>query len=130
MNENLKKFLEEASKNEELKAKLEALTDKETAVDKAIELAKEYGFTLTSEDFQPAEGAELSLDELDSVAGGNGCFCILFGSGGGNNCVCMGSGDGPKKRPYCEKCQEFVWDGTVGTPHSCGTILVEKESLF
>ena len=31
MNENLKKFLEEASKNEELKAKLTALTDKENA---------------------------------------------------------------------------------------------------
>ena len=28
MSENLKKFLEEASKNEELKAKLSALTDK------------------------------------------------------------------------------------------------------
>ena len=72
MNENLKKFLEEASKNEELKARLAALTDKETA----IELAKEYGFTLTAEDFQPADGAELSLDELDSVAGG-GLFDIL-----------------------------------------------------
>ena len=76
MNENLKKFLEEASKNEELKARLAALTDKETAVEKAIELAKEYGFTLTAEDFQPADGAELSLDELDSVAGG-GLFDIL-----------------------------------------------------
>ena len=31
MNENVKKFLEEAEKNEELKAKLAALTDKETA---------------------------------------------------------------------------------------------------
>lgn len=72
MNEKLKKFLEEASKNEELKARLAALTDKETA----IELAKEYGFTLTAEDFQPADGAELSLDELDSVAGG-GLFDIL-----------------------------------------------------
>ena len=72
MNENLKKFLEEASKNEELKARLAALTDKETA----IELAKEYGFTLTAEDFKPADGAELSLDELDSVAGG-GLFDIL-----------------------------------------------------
>ena len=76
MNENLKKFLEEASKNEELKARLAALTDKETTVEKAIELAKEYGFTLTAEDFQPADGAELSLDELDSVAGG-GLFDIL-----------------------------------------------------
>ena len=76
MNENLKKFLEEASKNEELNARLAALTDKETTVEKAIELAKEYGFTLTAEDFQPADGAELSLDELDSVAGG-GLFDIL-----------------------------------------------------
>ena len=128
MNENLKKFLEEASKNEELKARLAALTDKETAAEKVIELAKEYGFTLTAEDFQPADGAELSLDELDSVAGG--MFCTIVGGGGGNNCVFMGMSDGPKKRPYCEKCQEFVWDGTVGTPHSCGTILVEKESMF
>ena len=46
------------------------MTDKETAAGKAIELAKEYGFTLTAEDFQPADGAELSFDELDSVAGG------------------------------------------------------------
>ena len=76
MNENLKKFLEEAGKNEELKARLAALTDKETAAEKVIELAKEYGFTLTAEDFQPADGAELSLDELDSVAGG-GLFDIL-----------------------------------------------------
>ena len=70
MNENLKKFLEEASNNEELKARLAALTDKETAVEKAVEIAKEYGFALTAEDFQPADGAELSLDELDQVAGG------------------------------------------------------------
>ena len=94
MNENLKKFLEEASKNEELKAKLAALTDKETAVEKAIEIAKEYGFTLTAEDFQPADGAELSLDELESVAGGyawclagwpgqdsSNCCCAMFGNG-------------------------------------------------
>ena len=72
MNENLKKFLEEASRNDELKARLTALTDKETAVEKAVEIAKEYGFTLTAEDFQPADGGELSLDELDQVAGGKG----------------------------------------------------------
>ena len=117
MNENLKKFLEEASKNEELKARLAALTDKETAVEKAIEIAKEYGFALTAEDFQPADGGELSLDELDSVAGG---WCLS--PGGGSSVT--------KKRPYCEKCQLFVLDGTVGTPHSCGTILIEKKSLF
>ena len=94
MNENLKKFLEEASENEELKAKLAALTDKETTVEKVIELAKEYGFTLTAEDFQPAEGAELSLDELDSVAGG--VWCFMIGGGHNNNCAIVGMSDGPK----------------------------------
>ena len=83
MNKNLKKFLEEASKNEELEASLTALTDKDTAVEKAIEIAKEYGFTLTAENFQPADGAELSLDELDSVAGG-GLFDILKEIGKGS----------------------------------------------
>ena len=70
MKVNLKRFLEEASKNEELKAKLAAITDKDTAVTKAIELAKVYGITLTAEDFEPDEGDKLSLDELDNVAGG------------------------------------------------------------
>ena len=90
MNENLKKFLEEASKNEELKTKLEALTDKDTATEKAIEIAKEYGFTLTAEDFKETQGAVLSDDELDQVAGGacgflggsNPCGCIFSGIGG------------------------------------------------
>lgn len=111
MNENLKKFLEEASKNEELNAKLAALTDKETAVKKAVEIAKEYGFALTTEDFQPTDGAKLSLDELDRVAGG--AWCTFIGGGG------------TKKVLYCEKCEVLVWEGTAGTPHSCGTILVE-----
>jgi len=115
MNENLKKFLEEASKNEELKAKLAALTDKETAVEKAIEIAKEYGFALTAEDFQPADGGELSLDELDSVAGG--VMCMVFGM----NKV---------KMPYCTKCESF-WGGEgnpIGSPcPKCGTILIGKE---
>ena len=102
MNENLKIFLEEASKNEELKTKLTALTDKETAVAKAIELAKEYGFTLTAEDFQPADGAELSLDELDQVAGGRGgtCYCMNVGSGD-DDCGFMSKVDQP--------CTDWGW---------------------
>ena len=93
MKENLKKFLEEASKNEELKAKLAAITDKDTAVEKVIALAKEYGITLTAEDFEPDEGDKLSLDELDNVAGGG-----FFTGGGGKdsnyNCFCPESGSG------------------------------------
>ena len=94
MNENLKKFLEEASKNEELKAKLAALTDKDTVAAKAVELAKEYGFALTAEDFQPAENDELSLDELEKVAGGNDCSCFLFGvwDGASDHCEVIGVG--------------------------------------
>ena len=106
MNENLKKFLEEASKNEELKAKLAALTDKETAVAKAIELAKEYGFTLTAEDFQPADGAELSLDELDQVAGG---YEYL---------------PGLRRYAHCYLCEMDVWGSEAGQPcPRCGTPL-------
>ncbi len=92
MNENLKKFLEEASKNEELKAKLAALTDKETAVEKAVEIAKEYGFTLTAEDFQPTDGAKLSLDELDQVAGGAKCIAGWPGQDD-SNCFCVAMGN-------------------------------------
>ena len=91
MNENLKKFLEEASKNEELKTKLEALTDKDTATEKAIEIAKEYGFTLTTEDFKETHGAEISDDELDQVAGG---ACFLGGSKIDPYYVCMVTGRG------------------------------------
>ena len=70
MKENLKKFLEEASKNEELKAKLLALTDRDTAAEKTVELAKEYGITLTAEDFKLDKDDKLSLDELENAAGG------------------------------------------------------------
>ena len=85
MKENLKKFLEEASKNEELKAKLAAITDKDTAAAKVIEIAKEYGYTLTAEDLKLDKDDKLSLDELENAAGGflveklnvfKKCFCF------------------------------------------------------
>lgn len=91
MTENLKKFLEEASKNEELKEKLAAQTDKETMVDKAVEIAKEYGFALTAADFQPAEGEAVSEDELKQVTGGDFaelCDCVLQGNTS-RRCICL-----------------------------------------
>ena len=78
MKENLKKFLQEVGKNEELKNKLAALTDKDTA--KIIEIAKEYGFTLTEEDLLSLDKKEFSDDEVDQVSGGRGCFCLKFGA--------------------------------------------------
>ena len=92
MTENLKKFLEEVGKNEELKAKLAALTDKETAVAKAIEIAKEHGFTLTAADFEQKPGEEISPEEMSAVTGGTldcfvasqedkgKCFCVIVGA--------------------------------------------------
>ena len=101
MTENLKKFLEEVEKNEELKTKLKALTDKDTAVEKAIEIAKEYGFTLTAEDCAQKADGELSEDELASVAGGGmvcfigswdkGCICNVIGAAKSCGCVIVGS---------------------------------------
>ena len=89
MNENVKKFLEEAEKNEELKAKLAALTDKETAAEKAVAIAKEYGFDLKPEDFQPKGDVDLSDEELTRVAGGGSCGIVMGEDHpSGKNCVC------------------------------------------
>ena len=71
MTENLKNILKAAEENEELKAKLQGLTGEETP-EQLAELAKEYGFTLTKEDFESEDGQELSDSELEAVAGG-GC---------------------------------------------------------
>ena len=62
--ENVKKFME--------------AIEKDDAVEQAIAIAKESGFTLTEEDlnalteedFQEDDSEELSLDDLDSAAGG------------------------------------------------------------
>ena len=94
MNENVKKFLEEAEKNEELKAKLAALTDKETAAEKAAAIAKEYGFDLKPEDFQPKGDVDLSDEELTRVAGGGSCVITGEVHPSGENCICIFYGNG------------------------------------
>lgn len=112
MTENLKKFVEEASKNEELKEKLMKLD--ENSINQIIPIAKEYGFELTEEDLKPEsnqteEDKPLSLDELDAVSGGDGhgkrdkngtsCWCSFGGGNKGNNdgqcaCVMYGQNEG------------------------------------
>lgn len=97
MTENIKKLLELASSNEELKTKLT-----EASKDELIAIAKEQGINLCDEDFE-AKPADLSDDELDSIAGGKKCYCALGGGGTGedsNNtktCACVGSGAGNTK---------------------------------
>lgn len=70
MTQNMKKFLEESSKNETLKAKLEALNGKDANAESVIAIAQEFGFPLTADDLKSAAEGELSPDELEAVAGG------------------------------------------------------------
>lgn len=76
----MKKFLEAASKNEVLKADVQALAakfdsksaDKEALKADAIELAAKHGFTLTDDDFKTSRMTELTEDEMMAVADGGG----------------------------------------------------------
>ena len=92
--EQLQKVLQE---HPELGDKLKAIaTDSQTQMqEKMIEILKEYGVVLTTEDFKAPEG-ELSDDELNAVAGGGGCGCAVGGGGGGDElvCVCVLGGSG------------------------------------
>ena len=95
MTENLKKFLEAASVNEEYAEKIKH-ADSEEAV---IALAKEMGFTLTAEDLKKEEAIrEISDDELAAVTGGENCYCIVGGGGTGHGdsktCACIYLGMG------------------------------------
>ena len=112
MREELKKFLEEVSKNEELKQKLKALNEmeKEKAIEAIITFAKEAGYTLVPEDFEEkTPERELTDEEVEAVSGGKKynfdettCYCFLGGGGGGTDssdgeifgCGCVAYGEG------------------------------------
>ncbi len=78
MSESIKKFVGEIEEDEELKAKIEALEGQDDAIGQVIAIAGERGYTLTEEelnalteeDFKEERSTELSLDDLDSAAGG------------------------------------------------------------
>jgi len=69
-------FIEKATRDEQLAAKLEELTKQNAEVGEIIALAAEYGFEFTAEDLEAAkressqESRELSEEELDNVSGG------------------------------------------------------------
>ena len=84
MSENMKEFLKEVENNAELKARLSALPDEEASKEKAVEIAKEYGFTLTAEDCEVGNAENISDDELEAVAGGS---CLFGGVLGPCGCV-------------------------------------------
>ena len=98
MTDNLKKFLEEASKDEALIEKI----CKAESKDVILSLAAEKGFALTAEDLSEpkAPNGEVCDDELEAVAGGKTCVCVAGGGGeaGGDDhtcwCVLVGEGSG------------------------------------
>lgn len=101
---NLRKFYEEAEKNEEIKKMLIAANEKasglsvEEVKQEIIKLAAQFGYEVSEKDFDDPNG-ELTESEMENVVGGitgNGCFitnagCILIGeinqSGG---CILLG----------------------------------------
>ena len=114
MTDNMKRFLEAVSSDEALQKEFKVLADsatKEADAHKSaiVELAAEHGFTLTEDYFKPSEMGELSMDELEAVAGGV-CFCPLVGggTGTGKQCVCGLSGLGTNDSGKTCKCS---WSG-------------------
>lgn len=94
MTENMKKFLEAVSKNSNLAVTTSAMTKGEL-----LALAKELGIELTDADFAESSD-ELNEEELDAVAGGAACGCVLGGGGKAGGkwdnkvCVCVTGGGG------------------------------------
>ena len=93
MIDNMKKFLELASGDAELVDRLKGM-----GKDAIIAEAQQRGIALTDADFAADASAELNEDELDAVAGGGKCACIMGGSGKeGDNCkecACIIAGGG------------------------------------
>lgn len=106
MSENMKKFLELASKESaEYQEKMNKITDK----DEFIALAAEKGVILTYEDLMNEDDeGEVSLDEADAVAGGGVCACAIAGGGTpgykDEACACVVGGWG-ETTYYGSRCQ-------------------------
>ena len=66
--EQLKAFLEKLKDDSSLQEKLKAASD----ADAASAIAKEAGFSISADEFTKAQSTELSDEELEGVAGGEG----------------------------------------------------------
>ena len=95
MSEKMKEFLEVVTGNDEMRSKFNVATREEM-----IAMAKTLGVELTEADFEQ-KAAELDDDELDAVAGGGTCACVMGGGGTADNndktCVCVAFGEGEVK---------------------------------
>ena len=99
MTENLKKFLEQVTKDPILTQKVNAEGDPQ----KLIAIAKEMGLELTEADLQKKSVEEIDDDDLDTVAGGSDVSCACAMGGGGEKdsndktCACVLAGAGYDK---------------------------------
>ena len=78
--EQLKAFLEKVKADTSLQEKLNGAAD----ADAVMQIAKAAGFAITAEDIQSMQSSttELSDEELEEAAGGNGgCFCSKMPDG-------------------------------------------------
>lgn len=80
MNDNAKKFFEQAAADAAWCEQMKAAATQEDVLAMCLAKAAELGFDLTAADFAAPCG-ELSEDELASVAGGAVCFCNIGGGG-------------------------------------------------
>ena len=71
--DQFKAFMEAVKADAGLQEQLKSARD----VDAVVAFAKEVGFVISSDELQPAQ-AEISEEELESVAGGKNCHWILF----------------------------------------------------
>jgi predicted ribosomally synthesized peptide with nif11-like leader len=92
MNEKMEKLSKLASEDKELKTKLQ-----KASKEQIVALAKEHGITLMEADFETPKG-KVSDDELEAVAGGGSCVCVMGGGGtkgeGEQTCACVLAGWG------------------------------------
>jgi hypothetical protein len=88
MTKNGEKFLEAVKNNEELRGKLEATAKNMSQENqkKVLALLKEKGL-----DVDKVASEELSVDELDAVAGGKACGCFVYGASTGGSCFFVGA---------------------------------------
>ncbi len=100
MDEKTLKVYEAMSKDEEFikktKEKYGENVSLEDSKKEIIAYAKNMGVELTEEDLDEKDMKDVSLDELDSVAGGGRCYCFLGGFGLYKDieCICIGHGNG------------------------------------
>ena len=107
MTENMKKYLEMISQDEEFRKEMDKLEEEHIQAQKKkiMEHAASKGITLTEADFAESD------DELSAVAGGATCGCVVGGGGAATkpkegDCACAFYGQGyysdkPGKRCIC-----------------------------